>query len=154
MNLWQQWRARLHHGVRPDIEVNAYLRQLMANLLAMAWFVEARDPYTGGHLWRVSRYARLLAEEPGLPVAEVRPGYRCDTRFLETGLSAVSHGQYPAHYSCGWHVVECSEPGQCAMVRHKHAMRTNLAQPLCTHCMTTMTTYSATKNQLNQRSDE
>lgn len=71
MNLWQQWRARLHHGIKPDIEANAYLRQLMASLLAMAWFVEARDPYTGGHLWRVSRYARLLAEETGLPAAEV-----------------------------------------------------------------------------------
>jgi hypothetical protein len=37
----------------------------------MAWFVEARDPYTGGHLWRVSRYARLLGEEIGLPAADV-----------------------------------------------------------------------------------
>lgn len=26
----------------------------------MAWIVEARDPYTGGHLWRVSRFSRLL----------------------------------------------------------------------------------------------
>lgn len=34
---------------------------LLQSLLAMAWFVEARDPYTGGHLWRVSRYAYLLA---------------------------------------------------------------------------------------------
>ncbi|MBI2384638.1 MAG: HD-GYP domain-containing protein [Elusimicrobia bacterium] len=38
---------------------------LLASLLTMAWFVEARDPYTGGHLWRVSRYARLLAEDAG-----------------------------------------------------------------------------------------
>lgn len=38
---------------------------LLASLLTMAWFVEARDPYTGGHLWRVSRYARLLAEGTG-----------------------------------------------------------------------------------------
>jgi len=28
--------------------------------------VEARDAYTGGHLWRVSQYARLLALEIGL----------------------------------------------------------------------------------------
>jgi response regulator RpfG family c-di-GMP phosphodiesterase len=33
---------------------------LVSSLLLMAWFVEARDPYTGGHLWRVSRYSRLL----------------------------------------------------------------------------------------------
>ena len=45
--------------------------QLLASLLTMAWFVEARDPYTGGHLWRVSRYARLLAERAGLPHDEV-----------------------------------------------------------------------------------
>ncbi|RME34398.1 MAG: HD-GYP domain-containing protein, partial [Gammaproteobacteria bacterium] len=36
----------------------------------MAWFVEARDPYTGGHLWRVSRYVRLLADAEGLAPAE------------------------------------------------------------------------------------
>lgn len=39
---------------------------LLTSLLNMAWFVEARDPYTGGHLWRVSRYARLAAERAGL----------------------------------------------------------------------------------------
>lgn len=42
---------------------------LLASLLTMAWFVEARDPYTGGHLWRVSRYARLLAEHSGVDEA-------------------------------------------------------------------------------------
>jgi hypothetical protein len=44
---------------------------LLASLLAMAWFVEARDPYTGGHLWRVSRYAQLLAKALGLAPAEI-----------------------------------------------------------------------------------
>lgn len=33
----------------------------------MASMVEARDPYTGGHLWRVSQYSRILAEYGGLP---------------------------------------------------------------------------------------
>lgn len=45
--------------------------QLLASLLALAWVVEARDPYTGGHLWRVSRFAELLAREAGLGEAEV-----------------------------------------------------------------------------------
>lgn len=58
MKRWQQWFGR------PDQTI--YLRKLMESLLAMAWFVEARDPYTGGHLWRVSRYARLLADAAGL----------------------------------------------------------------------------------------
>ncbi|MFM0739258.1 HD-GYP domain-containing protein [Paraburkholderia xenovorans] len=39
---------------------------LLDSLLALAWVVEARDPYTGGHLWRVSRYASLLARQMGL----------------------------------------------------------------------------------------
>ena len=40
---------RQHHG------------EILPSLLVMAWMVETRDPYTGGHLWRVSRFARLLA---------------------------------------------------------------------------------------------
>jgi len=45
--------------------------ELLGSLLVMAWMVEARDPYTGGHLWRVSRYAELLAEKTGLRDAEI-----------------------------------------------------------------------------------
>lgn len=45
--------------------------ELLASLLVMAWMVEARDPYTGGHLWRVSRYAELLAEQAGWDDADV-----------------------------------------------------------------------------------
>lgn len=48
-----------------------YSQQLMESLLAMAWFVEARDPYTGGHLWRVSRYAWLLGKALKLPEVDV-----------------------------------------------------------------------------------
>jgi HD-GYP domain-containing protein (c-di-GMP phosphodiesterase class II) len=44
--------------------------KILASLLVMAWVVEARDPYTGGHLWRVSRFARLLADHAGLPEAD------------------------------------------------------------------------------------
>lgn len=45
--------------------------ELLASLLVMAWMVEARDPYTGGHLWRVSRYAELLAEQAGWDDADI-----------------------------------------------------------------------------------
>lgn len=44
---------------------------LLQSLYVMAALVEARDPYTGGHLWRVSQFSRLLAEELELPAAEV-----------------------------------------------------------------------------------
>ncbi|OHX21614.1 HD domain-containing phosphohydrolase [Chromobacterium sphagni] len=46
-------------------------RELLKTLYTMAMLVEARDAYTGGHLWRVSRYSYLLAEELHLPQPEV-----------------------------------------------------------------------------------
>ncbi|MET0068528.1 MAG: HD-GYP domain-containing protein [Candidatus Thiodiazotropha sp.] len=54
-------------GVGPKQDI----RPLLQSLLVMAWMVEARDPYTGGHLWRVSQYSRLLAESLGLSKYEV-----------------------------------------------------------------------------------
>lgn len=42
----------------------------LVSLMVMAQMVEARDPYTGGHLWRVSRYTRLLGEALGAPSAQ------------------------------------------------------------------------------------
>ncbi|MCI0555104.1 MAG: HD-GYP domain-containing protein [Anaerolineae bacterium] len=44
---------------------------LLKSLLSLATVIEAKDPYTGGHTWRVSRYARLLAESLGLSEDEV-----------------------------------------------------------------------------------
>lgn len=43
---------------------------LMQSLLGLAWVVEARDPYTGGHLWRVSQFSMLLAGEIGCTRSE------------------------------------------------------------------------------------
>lgn len=40
------------HPYFNDQDVNALQRGLLSSLLVMAWAVEARDPYTGGHLWR------------------------------------------------------------------------------------------------------
>jgi hypothetical protein len=44
---------------------------LLKSMLSLATVIEAKDPYTGGHTWRVSRYARLLAEDIGLTSDEV-----------------------------------------------------------------------------------
>ena len=44
---------------------------LLKSLVSLATVIEAKDPYTGGHTWRVSRYARILAEEIGLLQDEV-----------------------------------------------------------------------------------
>lgn len=46
-------------------------KDLLKSLLIMADIIEARDPYTGGHVWRVSQYAKLLAIKIGLPEDEV-----------------------------------------------------------------------------------
>lgn len=48
-----------------------HLEELLKTLYVMASFVEARDPYTGGHLWRVSQFSRLLADAAGLPTRDV-----------------------------------------------------------------------------------
>lgn len=48
-----------------------HVEQLLKSLFVMASMVEARDPYTGGHLWRVSQYSRILAQDGGLPATDV-----------------------------------------------------------------------------------
>lgn len=42
-------------------------KQLLKSLVLMVSMIEARDAYTGGHLWRVSQYCRRLAEAAGMP---------------------------------------------------------------------------------------
>ena len=46
-------------------------KRLMKSLIMVAAVVEARDAYTGGHLWRVSQFAKLLAEKAGLSTDDV-----------------------------------------------------------------------------------
>ena len=46
-------------------------KPLLKSLFLMASMIEARDAYTGGHLWRVSRYSHQLAEAAGLPAEMV-----------------------------------------------------------------------------------
>ena len=53
------------------LSVQRDTRDLLQSLFIMASMVEARDPYTGGHLWRVSQFARLLAQDAGLPADTV-----------------------------------------------------------------------------------
>ncbi len=42
-------------------------RKLLKSLLIMGSVVEARDAYTGGHLWRVAQYSKFLCGKIGLP---------------------------------------------------------------------------------------
>lgn len=43
---------------------------LLKSLLLLADIIEARDPYTGGHVWRVSQISKLLAIKVGLTEVE------------------------------------------------------------------------------------
>jgi len=47
------------------------LEHFLNSLFIMGSIVEARDPYTGGHLWRVSQYSLLLAKHGQLPPNQV-----------------------------------------------------------------------------------
>lgn len=47
------------------------IEELLKSLFVMSSLVEARDPYTGGHLWRVARFSQLLAEAMALPRPDV-----------------------------------------------------------------------------------
>jgi 5'-deoxynucleotidase YfbR-like HD superfamily hydrolase len=46
-------------------------KPLLKSLLVLADIIEARDPYTGGHVWRVSQFAKLLATKIGLSEDEI-----------------------------------------------------------------------------------
>lgn len=48
-----------------------HIDELLKSLYIMASMVEARDPYTGGHLWRVSQFSRILAADCRLPDTDV-----------------------------------------------------------------------------------
>ncbi len=54
---------------------------LLKSLLIMADIIEARDPYTGGHVWRVSQFSKLLAVKAGLPHGEI----------IKTSIAAYLH---------------------------------------------------------------
>lgn len=52
-------------------QLKAQQKSLLSSLLASAWVVEARDPYTGGHLWRVAMLSAKVAQSLGYPATEV-----------------------------------------------------------------------------------
>ncbi len=70
MGLFERLRRAIDRRSQAEPAQQAGDEDLLASLLTMAWVVEARDPYTGGHLWRVARFAELLARACGLDEAE------------------------------------------------------------------------------------
>lgn len=50
---------------------------LLRSILILGAIIEARDPYTGGHVWRVAEYSRLLAQKAGLSKDDMLKAYMC-----------------------------------------------------------------------------
>jgi len=46
-------------------------RSTLLSLLVMAKVIEAHDPYSGGHVWRTSRYAGAMARAAGFEAGDV-----------------------------------------------------------------------------------
>ena len=63
MTFWPNSRQR-----QPEL-TNA--RATLTTLLMMACAVESRDPFTGGHLWRVSRLSEMLARRIGMGAVDI-----------------------------------------------------------------------------------
>lgn len=54
-----------HEDCLDPQDATTHASHLLVSLMTMAWLIEARASYTGGHMGRVSRYARLVAEQLG-----------------------------------------------------------------------------------------
>lgn len=62
------FRSLFNLGYKRHIDLS---RDLLKSILTLGAVIEARDAYTGGHTWRVSKYSRMLAEYIGLSASEV-----------------------------------------------------------------------------------
>lgn len=50
-------------------------QKLLRSLLVLSTVIEARDHFTGGHVWRVAEYSKLIAEKLNLPKHEILKAY-------------------------------------------------------------------------------
>ncbi len=93
-------------------------KPLLKSLLIMADIIEARDPYTGGHVWRVSQFAKLLAAKIGLPEDEVirisiaaylhdmgKVGIPDDILQKAEALTDAEYAIIKTHPSIGWKLL-------------------------------------------------
>lgn len=107
---------------------------LLESLFTMAFVVEARDPYTGGHVWRVSQYARLLARELGLSESErariALGGFLHDLGKIGVPdeilrkpdrLTDAEYAIMRTHPEVGYHLVQ------------RHPLRTLIESPILNH---------------------
>lgn len=117
---------------------------LLKSMLSLATVIEAKDPYTGGHTWRVSRYARLLAEDIGLTPDEVfivhfsslmhdigKVSIPDPILNKEGKLTSVEYDIVKKHPETGWSLVREHPLGVLALdiVRSHHERYDGLGYP-------------------------
>ncbi|MCG9752228.1 HD domain-containing protein [Vibrio brasiliensis] len=76
------------------VNINPQAIQPLENLMRLAWKVEEKDPYTSGHLWRVSKFAYLVSTYlnwTSLDVAKVTLGaFLHDIGKMETPIQILN----------------------------------------------------------------
>ena len=117
---------------------------LLKSMLSLATVIEAKDPYTGGHTWRVSRYARLLAEDIGLTSDEVFVVHFSSLMHdigkvsvpdpilnKEGKLTSVEYDIVKKHPETGWSLVREHPLGVLALdiIRSHHERYDGLGYP-------------------------
>ncbi len=110
-------------------------QDLLRSLLLMASVVEARDPYTGGHLWRVSQFSHLLTKQLNLSEDEqfrIKVGAYLhdlgkvavsDSVLQKAGeLSTNEYNEIKIHSVVGYNIIEKHPLGGPIkhIIRHHH----------------------------------
>jgi len=70
MRIFPNWLHRVQDSAQEPSLKPHESAQTVDTVLALSMVIEARDPYTAGHQWRVSRFVRLIADYAGLSPAE------------------------------------------------------------------------------------
>jgi HD-GYP domain-containing protein (c-di-GMP phosphodiesterase class II) len=110
-------------------------RPLLKSLLIMGDVIEARDTYTGGHVWRVSQYAKLLGKQIGLSEDETTRaaigGYLHDLGKVgisdsilrkKSGLDGNEFDTLKTHPTIGGKLIEAHPLAELALdvILHHH----------------------------------
>ncbi|WP_375748126.1 HD domain-containing phosphohydrolase [Vibrio sp. HN007] len=93
--------------------------QPLKDMMRLAWQVEERDPYTSGHLWRVSKFANITAEHlnwTAIDVSMVTLGaFLHDIGKMEVSvdilnkpgpLTEAEFNEVKKHPAIGYHLIE------------------------------------------------
>jgi len=110
-------------------------KPLLKSLLIIGDVIEARDTYTGGHVWRVSQYAKLLGKQIGLSQDDITRvsigGYLHDLGKVgisdsilrkKSGLDGNEFDTLKTHPTIGGKLIEAHPLAELALdvILHHH----------------------------------